>query len=337
MGAAQQKLSFILTGGVIGLWAFWKAYRDTKLVLVISLMCFVFFFLPRGIWNLEQASNLRLTSFITPLPVEFLNNSHYFRNNNYWFPFNMFLPESFGKITTIIGFQFLLLFLVRTKNKKFWEVIALTVTGMLAKYLFGMSVGRAFYEFILWTAVAFSFLPEEEFKFRFYNRFLLVQGLGIFVGAAYGVFTLFPGVLSQDWREEVMHRSAWGYSAVEWANQVLPENAVVISGLTSVALFSHDFLPTDWLAYKDMNKEYFLAIGLKKPNFIIVKENSLKSIDNYFAGCIGEKYSGPKYFKDATRNPFNSGKVYSVTIFRFNSDLLPSCKKYNKSFESLLL
>ena len=126
-----------------------------------------------------------------------------------------------------------------------------------------------------------------------------------------------------------MQRSAWGYSAVELANQVLPENAVVISGLTSVALFSHDFLPTDWLAYKDMNKEYFLAIGLKKPNFIIFKKNSLKNslrrID--FAGCVGEIYSGPKYFKDATRNPFNSGKMYSVTIHRFNSALLPSCKK----------
>ena len=84
MGAAQQKLSFILTGGVIGLWAFWKAYRDTKLVLVISLMCFVFFFLPRGIWNLEQASNLRLTSFITPLPVEFINSSHYFRISSHF-------------------------------------------------------------------------------------------------------------------------------------------------------------------------------------------------------------------------------------------------------------
>ena len=123
MGAAQQKLSFILTGGVIGLWAFWKAYRDTKLVLVISLMCFVFFFLPRGVWNLEQASNLRLTSFITPLPVEFLDNMHFFRENRFWFPFNLFVPESFGRITATIGFQFLLLFLVRTKNKKFWEVI----------------------------------------------------------------------------------------------------------------------------------------------------------------------------------------------------------------------
>ena len=55
-----------------------------------------------------------------------------------------------------------------------------------------VTVGRFFYEFILWTAVAFSFfLPEEEFKFRLYNRFLLDQGLGTLVGAVFGIFILF--------------------------------------------------------------------------------------------------------------------------------------------------
>ncbi len=325
MGAAQQKLSFILTGGLIGLWAFWKASRDSKLVLVIGLMSFVFFFLPRGVWNLEQVSNMGLTSFFTPLPDEFLNDSHFYRENKFWFPFNLIIPESIGKFTTIIGFQFLLLFLVRTKNRKFWEVIGITVTGMLAVYLFGQSIGRSFYEFILWTAVAFSFLPEEEFKFRLYNRFLLVQGLGTLVGAVFGIFILFPGVLSVDWRKEVMHSTAWEYSAADWANQILPENAIVLSGLRSVAFLSHDFLPTDWLGYEGMKERYFPAIGLKKPNFLIVHEGSFKSM--YFAGCVGEIYSGPKYFKTATRNPFNSGNVYSVTIYRFNSNLLPSCKK----------
>jgi len=327
MGAVQLKMSFILTGGVIGLWAFWKAFRDTKLVFVIGLICFVFFFMPRGIWNLGQAPNIELKSFFTPLPTEFLNSSLNYRDNKFWFPFNLFIPESLGKITTIVGFQFLLLFLVRTKNKKFWETIAITLTGMLAVYLFGMSIGRFFYEFILWTAVAFSFLPEKEFKFRRYNRLLFIQGFGIFLGVSYGIISLFPGFFSVAWYEEVMHRTAWEFSAAKWANQSLPENAVVISGLTSVALLSHEFIPTDWLAYKDMKKKYFQEIGLKKPNFIIVKNNSLRSIDLDFGECVGEKYSGPEYFKDATRNPFNSGKEYSVTIYRFYSNLLPTCKK----------
>ena len=41
---------------------------------------------------------------------------------------------------------------------------------MLAVYLFGQSSGRSFYEFILWTVVAFSFLTEEEFLSLKNNR-----------------------------------------------------------------------------------------------------------------------------------------------------------------------
>ena len=322
MGAAQQKLSFIMTGGLIGLWAFWKASRNTKFVFTIGMMCFVFFFLPRGIWNLEQTFNQGLISFFSPLPIEYLNSLHMYRENNFWFPINLFVPESLGKMSTIIGFQILLIVFVRTKNKKFWEVITLTFLGMLATILFGMSVGRAFYEFVLWTAVAFSFLPEEDFRFRLYNRFLYFQGLVVFGGAAFGVFYLFPGVLSEEKRQEVMHRSAWQYSAVTWANKVLPENTVVLSGFRSVSLLTHDFVPTDWLSHIELNKKYFDAIKLKKPNFLVVN-GAMKGLD----GCAGEKYAGPKTFKSATRNPFNAGKEYFVIIYHFDASLLPSCKR----------
>jgi len=327
MGAAQQKLSFILTGGLVGLWAFWKAFRNTKLVLAIGIICFVFFFLPRGIWNLEQKFNLGLTSFFNPLPIEFLDSLHFFRENNWWFPFNLFIPDSLGNVTRILGFQILLLFFVRTKNKKFLEVIALSATGIMATYLFGQSIAKSCYEFVLWTAVAFFFLPVEEFRFRLYNRFLLVQGLIVFGGAAYGILTLFPGVFSQEMRQKVMHRNADHYSAIAWVNQALPEDAVVISGPSSVSLFSHDFLPTDWIPHIELNNKYYDAIKLKKPNFLVAIGKSLKG--HHLAGCTGGKFLGPKTFMTATRNPFNSGVKYYLTVYHFNSSLLPECDNKN--------
>ena len=113
---------------------------------------------------------------------------------------------------------------------------------MLSTYFLGVSVGRSFYEFVLWTAVAFSFLPEKDFKFRLYNRYLFVQGLFVLGGVAYGLFNLLPGVLSEEKRQEVMHSYAWEYSAVSWANEVLPDKSTVISGLRSVSLFSISLL-----------------------------------------------------------------------------------------------
>jgi len=78
--------------------------------------------------------------------------------------------------------------------------MALSATGMMVTFLFGQSNARSFYEFVLWTAVAFSFLHKEEFRLKLYNLFLFIQVVVVFGGAAYGCFTLVPGVFSQEMR-----------------------------------------------------------------------------------------------------------------------------------------
>ena len=101
---------------------------------------------------------------------------------------------------------------------------------------------------ILWTAVALSFLKDEEFRFQNSNRFLLVQGFGVLAIILFGVFTLTPGSLSNEWRKDIMNRSAMQYRAMSWANKTLPENAVVLSLLRSVSLLERDFVSGDWLS-----------------------------------------------------------------------------------------
>ena len=147
----------------------------------------------------------------------------------------------------------------------------------------------------------------------------------MFVILFFAVWTLVPGVFSQKMRQQVMNRSAWEYSAVRWANEVLPAGSTVISELRSVSLLTHNFIPTDWLNNKKM-KDYFLnAIKLKSPNFLITKSKTLNN--PVYSGCAGDIFSGPKSFIGATRNPFNSGEEYFVTIYHFHSSLLPFCKK----------
>ena len=112
--------------------------RDRNLIIAIGLMCFLFFLLPKFIWNFNQSPNTDLISFISPLPLEYLDFLHTYRENNSWFPINLFVQDNFGKVTTVIGFQILILFMVRTNSKKFWEAITLTVIGILTIYIFGM-------------------------------------------------------------------------------------------------------------------------------------------------------------------------------------------------------
>ena len=47
----------------------------------------------------------------------------------------------------------------------------------------------------------------------------------------FGVFYLFPGVLSEEKRQEVMHRSAWQYSAATWANKGMETNIRIAANL----------------------------------------------------------------------------------------------------------
>ena len=196
---------------------------------------------------------------------------------------------------------------------------------MTLTYLLGQSIARSFYEFVLWTSVAFSFVPEDKFSFDFFNRLLLFQAVVMFVILFFAVWTLVPGVFTQKLRQQVMNRYAWEYSAVNWANKVLPAGSTVISELRSVSLFTHNFIPTDWLNNKKMKDHFLNAIKLRSPNFLIIKSKRLNN--PVYGGCAGEIFSGPKSFKDATRNPFNSGEEYFVTIYHFHYSLLPFCKK----------
>ena len=327
MGAAQHKLSFIITGGVIGFWALCKALPYSKGIIPCGLLLFIFFFVPRGIWNLQQLIEINLIGFITPLPETFTNYLRVYRGDNQlWFPFNLFIPSSFGALTTVLGFQVFLVILTKFSNPKFRETLIVTATSATLTYFLGQSIARSYYEFVLWTAVAFSFLSEKDFCFRLYNRFLAIQGICVLAMSTFAVCTLTPGVISKKWREEIMHRAAYEYSAAVWLNDVLPKDAVVLSELRSVALLERDFVPMDWLKFNlDWKKSYIYEIMNKNVNYIAIKGQAFENHPLF--GCIGEKFKGPKSFVKATRNPFNRGQEYIVTIYKFHSNLIPVCVK----------
>ena len=53
------------------------------------------------------------------MPDEMMNNMKQFKENNYVYPFNIFIPSSFGKISTVLGFQIFLLLLFFYKSENF--------------------------------------------------------------------------------------------------------------------------------------------------------------------------------------------------------------------------
>ena len=70
-GAAQQKLSFVLTGGVIGLWASYKTWPSNRHGFLVAVGIVAFFFFPRTWWNLQQVPEPGYLTWLTPHPEYF--------------------------------------------------------------------------------------------------------------------------------------------------------------------------------------------------------------------------------------------------------------------------
>ena len=125
-----------------------------------------------------------------------------------------------------------------------------------------------------------------------------------------------------------MEKNTFEYTAVKWINNVLPDNAKIMSELRSVSLYKMEFMPMDWLELyytKNQSTKYFNLIKEKKINYIVLKENSPRI--SVFKNCLGNIYMKSPDFIKSTRNPLNRNWKHSVIIYEFNSKDLIDCVK----------
>jgi hypothetical protein len=139
--------------------------------------------------------------------------------------------------------------------------------------------------------------------------------------------TLFPGASLPSWRSAIMDRSENGYEVMQWADQVLPENAVLLNEHRSMALSPRKALSVEWMNFVDMKApeaEYYLnMMRINQVSHILVLGPI--NYDSELAGCYGSVVAGPGVGHLATRNPFNQGGNYEAWILEFESERLPKC------------
>ena len=159
IGATQFKLSFIISGSILGILTFYKAFFHNKMkILLWSAVMSVFFFLPTLIWNLSHILNFNLINIFAAIPNEMIENLKHYRENKFFYPINLLIPDSVGKISAVIGFQFLILFFIPKKTREFKYIILIIVLTTFLHYLLGMNVSRIYFEFILWLAISIIFI-----------------------------------------------------------------------------------------------------------------------------------------------------------------------------------
>ena len=328
LGAIQFKLSFILSSTILGLYLLVNSFKNNKKVFIYLILISIFFVSPKIIYNSNQVEHFQLMNIFTTLPNLFLENLAGFRDNNLIYPVNLFIPNSFGGFTTIIGFQLFLLIFIKKIPKKIFLILSITFFTIILHFIFGQQTSRIYFEFLLWISLIFYFLNKKYFNYKISTYILVPQFclVGI-IGFYFAIASSFS-LINLDLRDKFMKKNSFEYRAIQWSNNQNLSNDILISELRSNAFFSNEVIPLENILNLQQTKNYVKYLNEKKPKFIIsYKEN----FDGHFLkDCIGDVYKISDYFEKASRNPFNREKVNKIYIYYFNYYKLDYCANLNR-------
>jgi hypothetical protein len=117
---------------------------------------------------------------------------------------------------------------------------------------------------------------------------------------------------------------------MQWADTVLPKNAVVLSAHRSMALVPRDAVPYEWSHFVDVKDEethiYLNRLKSRLVSHMLIVGSINRNLP--ISNCFGPVIAGPGLGHTATRNPFNQGANYEVWIVEFDSARLPDCAQY---------
>jgi len=333
MSASQMKFTYLLGGGVIGLTALWwmKTKKLTSSAILVGGFSFILIMLPAIIWKQYYFGGAYIDALFMPFTGDYFGMDNFekmlrtYRDSPIWFPFSLVFPSQAGIVTTVIGVGVFMVALIRpNKDKILWLLIVLSAIVFIFSVLFGPSTSRSYLEPFIWLMFALSIQGKSLF-FEKYKNWLkipifLQSSIVIFI-FIYSVVLFLPGITSVHAREQVMSKYANGYEVMQWVDDILPKDAVLLSSHRSIALSPRYTVSLDWLSFIEHNKEnievgfYLNKVKQKGVTHILFQGDDYKNTELFglLAGCLGKIY-GPGYAHIATRNPLNQGQPYSLWI-----------------------
>ena len=170
-GATSFKLSFFIPSIVLGVFALSKTDFNLKLIYK-SILIGIFFFLPRILFNISNLEQISFPEILVQVPDEFLSSLKNFRENYFIFPINLFLPDSPGKISTVLGVNLFIYFFIKKINKNIFQIFIIFLITSILYYLFSISVGRMYFEMIVWVSLFIIFKVDFRLNLKILNLYL---------------------------------------------------------------------------------------------------------------------------------------------------------------------
>jgi hypothetical protein len=339
VAAAQAKLSFLPTGGVVGLLSlgvlarrglFWPAVGIGIAAAVIAL-------LPPALWKQHYFHDSFINSVVKSMPGNWPGSDAFDGHLRAFtlrspipFPLLLFITTRLTSLTIVLGPAILVLLTALRPNRDPWMWIVLggvaVVTVVIAK--FGPTLGRYYVEPCVWLLMLFAIQPQPApfLETRWIEWPVIAQALFTIALFWYGAVTLFPGALTSRWRVAVMDQFANGYRVMNWVDSVLPFDAVLLSADRSIALAPRDVVSFDWAAVVPVTSHqaepYLMRLKERRVTHVLI---STAARYTALSGCIGPVVAGPGDDPVAVRNPFQPERTFPVWVYRFNAERLPDC------------
>jgi len=323
-GAMNFKFNFLLTGSLLVLILLTKCKIETKLIFY-TILFFIFLFLPRIFYNYFSVENFTYINFLIPANESLLNNLRSYKDSDILFPFDLFLTDSFGKITTILGFSFLILIFIKKINIKNNQIFLITLIGSILIFFLSQKTGRIYYEFLLWLSLNILFFKNYKTKIEYIKIFLLLNLIIPFIIALVGFYNLSTSVFNNNFRKDVMRASSSEFKGIEWLNQRISSDKTILSNFRSKALLNNQHIELLNDEFKT-NTNYKNFIMSSKIDYIVIK-NFDNSIKYFFNNCKFSFIERSPDFLVEKRNFLNRDSFYSVSIFKLTARGLENCVK----------
>ncbi len=327
MIASTMKLSFLISSFFIGIWALFISFKKKFIIksLLFGGLIFAITILPFQIWKYINFGGSLFDIILNPFPgtwpgiSQFLKGLQDYKEGSL-FPFNLIIPNTFGNLTTIIGFSIIIWIFILLKNFKNVDkrLMLLVFTTFISIFIFGQSSARFFLEPYVWILFTCLLIKNTEIKLLIsLKSIILLQTAITIIFSLIGVINLAPGIFSNTLREKVMTNNTDGYAEMQWADKMLPKNAIIFSDMRHLGLSPRHTISSDWvgLSYSDKNI-YKKIVENQKPDFRIVRgnfEDSPKLL------CGETIHAGPKKIYKARRNPLNRSSFHYVWILKLNN------------------
>jgi hypothetical protein len=343
MVAAQAKLNYFLSGGIVGLIGL-SIMISKKLIwqsISIGILTALVVFFPPAIIKSQMYGGSYIEALLTPFPGHWPGTEVFesiirgAQINNITFPLSLIFPSGIGLISYVIGIGVFSLVLLKPGNDRWlWLVVVASILVFCITVALGAKSSRSYLEPYFWILIVISLQNTNKtyVKLKKYVRpIVLMQSLVALALCWYGVATLFPGALMYSWRDAAMSRSANGYVLMRWVDATLPSDAVLLTGHRSMALAPRRAVSLDWLNYLKVDNfdpsPYLDRIKEQNVTHLLVVGDSINYLrkGHMFSDCLGDVVYGPGKGFIATRNPFNTGSSYRAWLVKFNSEKLPNC------------